>query len=89
MTCPPDPTPHNAPTPATPANPPAPATTAPTSDPVPFLPMHTALVLLTAVVIGLIVGGLTFIDGRSAAAAVLAGVMSAGICVPVLRTLIR
>ncbi|MFH8701969.1 hypothetical protein [Streptomyces chartreusis] len=50
--------------------------------------VHTAIVLLIAVVIGLIVGGLTFLSGGAVAAAVLAGLTAAGVSVPVLRTLI-
>ncbi|MGX1546567.1 hypothetical protein [Streptomyces adustus] len=71
----------SAPTP-TPPNPPGPDRAAP------FLTQHTAVVLLAAVVIGLVVGGLTYLSGRSAAGAVLAGVLSVGGSVPVLRTLI-
>ncbi|WP_055469988.1 hypothetical protein [Streptomyces ardesiacus] len=41
--------------------------------PAPFLTIHTAVVLLISVVIGLIVGGLTFLSGGAVAAAVLAG----------------
>ncbi|MEU5251674.1 hypothetical protein [Streptomyces longwoodensis] len=54
----------------------------------PFLPLHTALVLLTAIVIGLIVAVLTFLSGTSAAGAALAGLLSTGAGIPVLRTLI-
>jgi hypothetical protein len=39
-------------------------------------------------VIGLVVAGLTFLSGTPAAGAVLAGLISAGGSVPVLRTLI-
>jgi len=56
--------------------------------PGPFLTQHTALVLLTAGVIGLVIGALTFFSGTPAAGAVLAGLLSAGGSVPVLRTLI-
>ncbi|CAL9674376.1 hypothetical protein SUDANB178_07887 (plasmid) [Streptomyces sp. enrichment culture] len=56
--------------------------------PAPFLTIHTAVVLLIAVVIGLIVGGLTFLSGGAVAAAVLAGLTTAGVSIPVLRTLI-
>ncbi|MFF0744973.1 hypothetical protein ACFYVL_31685 [Streptomyces sp. NPDC004111] len=45
--------------------------------------------LLTALVIGLVTGGLTFLTGVPAAAAVLAGMTSTGASIPVLRTLIR
>jgi hypothetical protein len=54
----------------------------------PFVTLHTALVLLTALVIGQVVGGLTFLGGTPVASAVLAGLLSAGGSVPVLRTLI-
>jgi hypothetical protein len=56
--------------------------------PAPFLTIHTAVVLLIAVVIGLIAGGLTFLSGGAVAAAVLAGLTAAGVSIPVLRTLI-
>lgn len=56
--------------------------------PAPFLTIHTAVVLLIAVVIGLIVGGLTFLSGGAVAAAVLAGLTAAGVNIPVLRSLI-
>ncbi|MET9372256.1 hypothetical protein ABZY00_31070 [Streptomyces griseoflavus] len=56
--------------------------------PAPFLTIHTAVVLLIAVVIGLVVGGLTFLSGGAVAAAVLAGLTTAGVSIPVLRTLI-
>ncbi|MFF3919202.1 hypothetical protein ACFYZB_38320 [Streptomyces sp. NPDC001852] len=49
---------------------------------------HTAIILLAAFVIGLVVGGLTFLSGNPSASAVLAGLLSAGGGVPVLRTLI-
>ncbi|MGW0612004.1 hypothetical protein [Streptomyces sp. NPDC002788] len=61
----------------------------PPQDPEPFMTMHTALVLLSAAFIGLIVGGLSFFSGGPAAAAVLAGLTAFGISVPVLRSLIR
>ncbi|TXR94528.1 hypothetical protein EAO73_34985 [Streptomyces sp. col6] len=64
----------------------SPASTPPGSPP--FLTIHTAVVLLIAVVIGLIAGGLTFLSGGAAAAAVLAGLTAAGLSVPVLRSLI-
>ncbi|MGW1395663.1 hypothetical protein ACWD6Q_28830 [Streptomyces nigra] len=51
--------------------------------------VHTAIVLLIAVVIGLIVGGLTFLSGGAVAPAVLAGLTAAGVSIPVLRTLIQ
>lgn len=54
----------------------------------PFLSLHTALVLLAASVIGLVFAALTFLSGTSVAEAALAGLISAGGSVPVLRTLI-
>jgi hypothetical protein len=55
----------------------------------PFISMHTAVVLLTAIVIGLVVGGLTFLSEFSAPDAALAGLGAGGLSVPVLRSLIR
>ena len=55
----------------------------------PFLSLHTTVVLLTALIIGLVIGGLTYLTGASAAAAVIAGLTSTGASTPVLRTLIR
>ncbi|MCI3928149.1 hypothetical protein [Streptomyces sp. AN091965] len=54
----------------------------------PFLTVHTALVLLTAVVVGLVMGGLVFIGGGTAAEAVFTGLGAGGASVPVLRGLI-
>uniref|UniRef100_UPI002F916407 hypothetical protein n=2 Tax=unclassified Streptomyces TaxID=2593676 RepID=UPI002F916407 len=54
----------------------------------PFMTQHTAIIRLAGFVIGLVVGGLTFLSGTPAAGAVLAGLLSAGGSVPVLRTLI-
>ncbi|CAL9591464.1 hypothetical protein SUDANB120_05254 [Streptomyces sp. enrichment culture] len=58
-------------------------------DPGPFLPLHTALVLLAAAFIGVVVGGLTYLSGGPVAAAVLAGLTASGVSVPVLNSLIR
>ncbi|WP_217235544.1 hypothetical protein [Streptomyces sp. AC555_RSS877] len=55
----------------------------------PFISMHTAVVLVTAAIIGLIFGGLTFLSDFSAPGAVLAGLGAAGLSIPVLRSLIR
>ncbi|MFF2123575.1 hypothetical protein ACFVXH_40225 [Kitasatospora sp. NPDC058184] len=55
----------------------------------PFLSLHTTVVLLAALVIGLIIGGLTALTGAPIAAAPIAGLMSAGGSIPVLRSLIR
>ncbi|MFD7062232.1 hypothetical protein [Streptomyces sp. NPDC059906] len=60
----------------------------PPGTPGPFLTLHTALVLLTAVVIGLVVGGLAWLSGSPVAGSVLVGLVSSGGSVPVLRSLI-
>ncbi|MEU8717930.1 hypothetical protein [Streptomyces sp. NPDC048663] len=57
--------------------------------PPPFMTVRTAVVLLIAVLIGLVVGGLTFLSGGAAAAAVLAGLTAAGVSTPVVHTLIQ
>ncbi|GGW69971.1 hypothetical protein [Streptomyces xantholiticus] len=54
----------------------------------PFLSLHTTVVLLTALVIGLVAGGLTALTSAPIAAAVLTGLAAAGSAVPVLRSLI-
>ncbi|MEU1629213.1 hypothetical protein ABZ746_28640 [Streptomyces sp. NPDC020096] len=54
----------------------------------PFVSLHTAVVLLAALVLGLVVGGLTVVAGTSIAGAVLAGLAAAGSSVPALRSLI-
>nr|WP_309144308.1 hypothetical protein [Streptomyces sp. BR123] len=54
----------------------------------PFLSLHAAVVLLTALVIGFVVGGLSHLGGMPAPLAVLAG-LAAGAAVPVLHGLIR
>jgi hypothetical protein len=55
----------------------------------PFLPLHTTVVLLTALIIGLVIGTLTVFTGVAAAGAIIAGLTSAGASVPILRTLIQ
>ncbi|MEU0477545.1 hypothetical protein [Streptomyces olivaceus] len=50
--------------------------------------MHAAVVFLTAVIIGLVMGGLTFLHDKCVPAAVAAGLGSFGISVPVLHKLI-
>lgn len=55
----------------------------------PFISMHTAIVLLAAVVIGLVAGGLTFLSDFSGPGAVLTGFGAAGLSVQPLRSLIR
>lgn len=67
----------------------APAAPPDPPDPKPFLPLHTAVVLLAAFVIGSAVGGLTYLNGTPVPGAVLAGLLSAGGSVPVLRHLIH
>jgi hypothetical protein len=54
----------------------------------PFLSLHTTVVLLAALVIGLVAGGLTALTGAPVAGAVLAGLTASGSSVPVLRSLI-
>lgn len=61
----------------------------PTPPEPPFISTHTAIVLLAAVVIGLVFGGLTYLSDLAVPGAVLAGLGSAGLSVPVLRSLIR
>ncbi|MFE8015160.1 hypothetical protein [Streptomyces antibioticus] len=61
--------------------------TPPSAEP-PFLSLHTAVVLLTAFVIGLVMGGLTVLTGASVAAAVFVGLTVGGSSVPALRSLI-
>ncbi|MFD8787219.1 hypothetical protein [Kitasatospora sp. NPDC059599] len=55
----------------------------------PFMTVHTAIVLLTAAFIGLVVGCLTYLSGSPVAGAVLSGLSSFGTGIPVLRQLIR
>ncbi|CAL9673740.1 hypothetical protein [Streptomyces sp. enrichment culture] len=54
----------------------------------PLLSMHAAVVFLTAVIIGLVMGSLTFLHDKSVPAAVAAGLGTFGISVPVLHKLI-
>ncbi|MFE0332344.1 hypothetical protein ACFW08_37270 [Streptomyces sp. NPDC058960] len=54
----------------------------------PLLTVHSALVLLIGVLIGGLVGVLTYLDGNSPFASVLAGAVAAGAAVPVLHKLI-
>ncbi|MFG2295767.1 hypothetical protein [Streptomyces sp. NPDC048603] len=63
-------------------------TTPPGGEP-PFLSLHTAVVLLCALLAGAVTGGLTFLGGTGAALSVLGGLTAAGVSVPVLRGLIR
>ncbi|MFD7630801.1 hypothetical protein ACFV7Q_33070 [Streptomyces sp. NPDC059851] len=55
----------------------------------PFLSLHAAVVLLAALLIGLVVGGLSRLGGVPTPLAVLAGLGAAGAAVPVLHGLIR
>ncbi|WP_432177016.1 hypothetical protein [Streptomyces sp. Tue6028] len=55
----------------------------------PFLSLHTAVVLLIAFVIGVVLGGLAALSGAPVALAVATGITSAGGSVPALRSLIR
>ncbi|MFE2475875.1 hypothetical protein [Streptomyces sp. NPDC059389] len=55
----------------------------------PFLSLHTAVVLVIALLIGCAVGGLSFMGAVPLALSVLAGLTAAGGAVPVLRGLIR
>ncbi|MFD0265658.1 hypothetical protein ACFVGY_03555 [Streptomyces sp. NPDC127106] len=55
----------------------------------PLLSLHAAFVLLTALVMGCVVGGLSHLGGVPTALAVLAGLGAAGGAVPVLHGLIR
>ncbi|MEV7796931.1 hypothetical protein AB0O68_33975 [Streptomyces sp. NPDC087512] len=59
------------------------------SDSGPFLPLRTAVVLLTALVLGLVIGGLTALTGVHPATAVIAGLAAAGASTTALRTLIQ
>jgi hypothetical protein len=55
----------------------------------PFLPLRTAVVLLIAFAIGVVMGTLAGLAGAPVAGAVAAGLTSTGATVPVLCTLIR
>ncbi len=55
----------------------------------PFLSLHTAVVLVVALLIGCAAGGLSFLGGVPVALSVLAGLTASGGAVPVLRGLIR
>ncbi|MFC7260071.1 hypothetical protein [Streptomyces lutosisoli] len=69
-------------------NPPVnPGPSAEPSEP-PFLSLHTTVVLLTSLVIGLVAGALTALADAPVAGAVLAGLTASGSAVPVLRSLI-
>ncbi|MFB7057499.1 hypothetical protein ACWF95_04840 [Streptomyces vinaceus] len=62
--------------------------TTPPETPQPFLSLHTAVVLVIALLIGGVAGGLSFLGGVPVALSVLAGLTAAGGAVPVLRGLI-
>lgn len=55
----------------------------------PLLSIRTALILLTSLVTGGAVGGLSLLCGIHAAGAVLAGLTSAGVTIPTLHSLIE
>ncbi|MFJ2264032.1 hypothetical protein ACIOKD_38075 [Streptomyces sp. NPDC087844] len=55
----------------------------------PFVSLHTAVVLLAAAVIGLVIATLTVLSGAHPATAAVAGLTAAGAGTTVLRTLIR
>ncbi|MFF3663601.1 hypothetical protein [Streptomyces olivochromogenes] len=69
-------------------NPTPPVNSSPAAPEPPFLSLHTTVVLLAALVIGLITGWLTAAADVPIAAAVLAGLTAAGSSVPTLRSLI-
>lgn len=68
------------------SNPPSPPSS---QGPGPLVTLRTALVLLLAFIIGLLVAGLSYLSGTSAAGAVLAGLLSSGCSVPTLHHLIQ
>ncbi|UPZ26687.1 hypothetical protein MUK60_01990 [Streptomyces sp. LRE541] len=55
----------------------------------PFVSLHTAVVLLAAVVIGLVIATLTVLSGAHPATAAITGLTAAGAGTGVLRNLIR
>ncbi|MEU6760272.1 hypothetical protein [Streptomyces sp. NPDC046685] len=61
--------------------------TPPRTEP-PFLTVHSAVVLVAALLAGLVVGALSYLGGIPPALCVLAGLSGTGGAVPVLRTLI-
>lgn len=54
----------------------------------PLVDVRTAVIFLIGAFIGLVVGGLTYLDGHSTAMALLAGVSASGVSIPVLHKLI-
>jgi len=58
------------------------------SPPGPFLPLHTAVVLLIGVLIGLVAGGLAFLADSTLPLCTLTGLGATGSSVPMLRSLI-
>ncbi|MFJ4895942.1 hypothetical protein ACIP5U_39065 [Streptomyces sp. NPDC088788] len=68
---------------------PPPAPHEPQGPHVTHLPLHTTVVLLTAAVIGLVIGALTALTGVPVAAAVIAGLASSGSSIPVLRSFVQ
>ncbi|WP_239695119.1 hypothetical protein [Streptomyces sp. DvalAA-19] len=50
--------------------------------------LRTAVIFLIGIFLGLIVGGLTHLDGHSTAMAVLTGLGATGVSIPVLHVMI-
>ncbi|MEU6106408.1 hypothetical protein [Streptomyces flaveolus] len=80
-----EPHPHSL-IPTRPEPPDAPSTGLPSESP--LLSVHAAVAFLTAVVIGLVTGGLMFLHDKSVPAAVVTGLGCCGVSVPVLHKLI-
>lgn len=58
------------------------------SEPDPFLSLRTTVLLLTAMFLGSVVGLLSYLTGVGIASALLTGLMSAGVCLPALNSLV-
>ncbi|NUW02874.1 hypothetical protein [Streptomyces sp. CAI 127] len=54
-------------------------------EPGPLLTAHAAIVLMMAILIGMVIGVLTFLSVGDAAAALLAGLTGSGFSIPVLH----
>ncbi|SCE29436.1 hypothetical protein GA0115244_122575 [Streptomyces sp. DvalAA-19] len=72
---------------------PSPGTGSPPPDPQqpgegPLVSLRTAVIFLIGIFLGLIVGGLTHLDGHSTAMAVLTGLGATGVSIPVLHVMI-
>ncbi|PWS45827.1 hypothetical protein DLE01_36975 [Streptomyces sp. FT05W] len=61
----------------------------PSAEPPGLLSTRTAFILFAALVAGTVVGGLTYLSARDLAAAALAGLAGAGLCIPALHALIK